>query len=198
MKQDKSILRKQLLVRRKELSQLQQWQATLASRSDAVLQFIENLSKQYGASIGGYVALNDEFDISALLLNLQKRGFLVSLPYLLDNSKMCFKIYDCTKSDSLEQSNIFKIWQPKASASSIRPSILLVPLVGFDKNGVRLGYGGGFYDRYLAQQLESGIKPYVLGVGFAGQEVSFIEKQPHDYDLDAILTEDGIRLFSKT
>jgi 5-formyltetrahydrofolate cyclo-ligase len=70
------------------------------------------------------------------------------------------------------------------------PDLLLIPLVGFDAAGYRLGYGGGYYDRTLAP-LDP--QPYKLGVAYAESEIPTIEPQPHDIRMDLIVTEAGRR-----
>jgi 5-formyltetrahydrofolate cyclo-ligase len=72
----------------------------------------------------------------------------------------------------------------------VQPDCLLVPLVGFDEAGYRLGYGGGYYDRTIAALLP---RPLVLGVGYAFQHLPTIHPQAFDWPMDAIVTEDGIR-----
>src|SRR5690606_21931832 len=76
-----------------------------------------------------------------------------------------------------------------AEREPVRPTALLVPVVGFDAAGYRLGYGGGYYDRTLAL-LEP--RPLTIGVGYAGARLDTIHPQPHDIPLDAIVTEAGV------
>jgi len=73
-----------------------------------------------------------------------------------------------------------------ADGAVIEPDALLVPLVGFDSEGYRLGYGGGYYDRTLASRRR---KPLTIGVGFELSELPTIHPQPHDIPMDAIVTE---------
>jgi hypothetical protein len=70
----------------------------------------------------------------------------------------------------------------------VQPTALLVPLIGFDKAGYRLGYGGGYYDRTLAVMIP---KPLTIGVGYALGRLETIHPQPHDIPMDAIVTEEG-------
>ena len=87
--------------------------------------------------------------------------------------------------------------EPVESAPEIEPDLLLVPLLAFDAQGYRLGYGGGFYDRTLAGLRQR--KP-ILAVGFAyaEQEVDAVPCEGHDQRLDALLTPAGYRLIGKT
>lgn len=71
---------------------------------------------------------------------------------------------------------------------SVQPTILLVPLVGFDERGYRLGYGGGYFDRTLAAATP---KPLTIGVGYELGRLPTIYPQPHDIPMDAIVTENG-------
>ena len=73
--------------------------------------------------------------------------------------------------------------------------LAVLPLVGIDINGFRLGYGGGYYDRYFYQDRELSRKPFIIGVGYAFQilEVSFAEN--HDLKCDSVITEKGVLKF---
>jgi 5,10-methenyltetrahydrofolate synthetase len=73
---------------------------------------------------------------------------------------------------------------------AVIPAITLAPLVGWDGNGYRLGYGGGYFDRTLAALTP---RPYVIGVGLEAARLPTIFPQPHDIRLDAIVTEAGVR-----
>lgn len=70
----------------------------------------------------------------------------------------------------------------------LEPQLLLVPCVGFGPVGLRLGYGGGFYDRTLATVSP---QPYTVGLGYAYGFIPWLEAEPHDVPLDSLLTEDG-------
>lgn len=71
--------------------------------------------------------------------------------------------------------------------------IILVPLLGIDQQGYRLGYGGGFYDRVLAKSLK---KPYLIGLGFQQQCTDSLPHDPWDIPLDAFLSEQGWLFFT--
>ncbi len=76
------------------------------------------------------------------------------------------------------------------------PDLVLVPLLAFDPYGGRLGQGGGYYDRTLAQ-LRAERPVFVLGLAYAGQEVERLPAETHDQPLDAVLTETGLRSFAR-
>jgi len=101
----------------------------------------------------------------------------------------------------------FRRWTPQAeltpdaqgvpaplSGGRLTPQLVFVPLLAFTADGARLGYGGGYYDRTLAQLRRSG-EVFACGVAYAGQEVASLPIDPHDQPLDAILTPDGYRKF---
>jgi 5,10-methenyltetrahydrofolate synthetase len=97
---------------------------------------------------------------------------------------------------------LFRIWHADAplvagpfdaahpsEGPAVVPDVVIVPLLGFDAAGYRLGYGAGYYDRTLAALRP---RPLALGVGFACGRLPTIRPQPHDIALDAIVTEDGV------
>jgi 5-formyltetrahydrofolate cyclo-ligase len=95
--------------------------------------------------------------------------------------------------------NAFGIDEPRAPASRRQPLLqletVLVPLVGFDQAGHRLGMGAGFYDRALARRRDgtrAWRRPRLVGVAFACQEVPAIEPSPWDVALDVVVTERGV------
>ena len=81
-------------------------------------------------------------------------------------------------------------FQP-TDAAPVVPRLLLVPMLAFDPEGYRLGYGGGFYDRTLQELRRSGRTVTAVGVCYAGLEVDAVPRQTHDARLDWIVTEDG-------
>jgi 5,10-methenyltetrahydrofolate synthetase len=83
---------------------------------------------------------------------------------------------------------LWKIPYP-ADGSDVQPGIVIAPLVGFDRQGFRLGYGGGFFDRTLARLTP---RPLVIGVGYASAALETIFPQPHDIGMDWIVTDEGL------
>ncbi|GAB4359567.1 MAG: hypothetical protein Kow00114_12570 [Kiloniellaceae bacterium] len=138
------------------------------------------------ACVGFYWPFKGEVDLRHLVRDLIGLGAEAALPVVVE------------KGQPLE----FWSWQPRAKMGRgiwnipvpaerkpVRPTALLVPLVGFDGAGYRLGYGGGYYDRTLAQ-LEP--RPLTIGIGYACGRLPTIFPQPHDIPLDAIVTEAGV------
>ena len=82
--------------------------------------------------------------------------------------------------------------QPPASGTAILPDVILTPLLAFDTAGWRLGYGGGFYDRTIADYAIHGHKASVIGLAYDGQKLDKVPVGPHDMPLDAVLSPSGL------
>lgn len=108
-----------------------------------------------------------------------------------------------------EKSMIFREWklgdplirhamgmeEPKAEATEFIPEIILTPLIAFDGDGYRLGYGGGYYDRTMEALRALEKPPLFIGVAFSLQEVEQVPTDANDAPLDGILTELGVSMF---
>jgi len=131
--------------------------------------------------IGGYYPINYEIDCLQILKNLSKEGYKISLPVTKENKTMNF--FEWSFNEILLLSSL-GIPQPN-KLKKVIPDVLLVPLVAFDRFNNRLGYGGGFYDRYLNDNK----KILSIGFAFSCQKVNRLEINPFDKKLDVILTE---------
>ena len=133
--------------------------------------------------IGGYYPANFEIDDLKLLKKFEKKNFIISLPVIKKNFKMDF--YKWSFSDPLKV-NKYGIPEPETN-NMVYPDILLIPLVAFDKNLNRLGYGGGYYDR-LIEELSK--KKYIIKIGLAlsVQKVDKIPINAYDQKLDYVVT----------
>jgi 5-formyltetrahydrofolate cyclo-ligase len=133
--------------------------------------------------IGGYYPVNFEIDDLALLRKFEKDKFIISLPVIKKNFQMDF--YKWTFSDPLKV-NKYGIPEPEIK-NIIYPDILLIPLVAFDKNLNRLGYGGGYYDR-LIEKLSKKKKIIKIGLAFSVQKINEVPINIYDQRLDYIVT----------
>ena len=138
-------------------------------------------------SVGGYYPSNYEIDDLDILNLLEKNFFKVSLPIIKKDNQMNF--FKWSNNDPLKI-NKFGIPEP-ASSRIFYPDILLVPLVGYDGNLNRLGYGGGFYDRYI-EKIEKIKKVIKIGLAFSCQRFKNIPINQYDKKLDFIVTEKEI------
>ena len=138
-------------------------------------------------SIGGYYPSNYEIDDLDILDLLEKKNFKVSLPIIKKDNQMNF--YSWSRNDPLKI-NKFGIPEP-VSSKIFYPDILLVPLVAYDVSLNRLGYGGGYYDRYI-EKIEKVKKVLKIGLAFSFQKISSIPINQYDKRLDFIVTEKEI------
>lgn len=139
--------------------------------------------------VSAYWPMKTELDVRPLMLSLFNKGITVCLPVVV------------AKTDPL----VFRRWEPGAELvagpygteqpnekyEAVLPDVLLLPLLAFDRSGGRLGYGGGFYDRTVAE-LRAGTSPVVVGVAFSDQEIQEVPLEETDERLDFILTEKEI------
>lgn len=140
----------------------------------------EKISKKI---IGGYYPVNFEIDDLILLQKFEKNRFIISLPVIKKNFQMDF--YKWSFYDLL---NVNKYGIPEPENNNIvYPDILLIPLVAFDKNLNRLGYGGGYYDR-LIKKLSKKKKIIKIGLAFSFQKIDKVPINAYDQKLDYILT----------
>jgi len=158
--------------------------AALAARDHALASGLLD-----GAGVvAGYRPIRTEIDPTPLMEALGARGARLCLPVIEGEGRPL----------------AFREWRPGAammpgpfgaevprSGEWLTPGALIVPLVGFDAQGWRLGYGGGFYDRTLAG-LRAGPGAVALGLAYAAQEVPAVPREPTDERLDAVATEAGL------
>jgi 5-formyltetrahydrofolate cyclo-ligase len=138
-------------------------------------------------NLGGYYPSNFEIDDLEILKVLEKKKFKISLPIIKKNNQMDF--FKWSKNDPLK---INKYGIPEPISSKIfYPDILLIPLVGYDNHLNRLGYGGGFYDRYI-EKIEKIKKVIKIGLAFSYQRLKSVPINQNDKKLDFIITENEI------
>ena len=149
------------------------------------IQLIQILKKEKinKKIIGGYYPINFEIDDLVLLRKFEKNKFKISLPVIKKNFQMDF--YKWTFSSPLKV-NKYGIPEPEIK-SIVYPDILLIPLVAFDKNLNRLGYGGGYYDR-LIERLSKKKKIIKIGLAFSIQKVDKVPINVYDKKLDYVVT----------
>lgn len=139
--------------------------------------------------VSGFYPFNSEIDCLALMAALNKAGCVTVLPFIIaPHQPLGFRQW------GPGDPTIPGIWDipvPLSEAANLVPDILLVPLLGFDRAGYRIGYGGGFYDRTLARLGANG-KIISVGLAFSTQEVDEVPREAHDVPLDWILTENGL------
>jgi 5-formyltetrahydrofolate cyclo-ligase len=163
-------------------------------RADAAVEaarhFFDGIVLQAGDVVAAYWRIRDELDCQPILVKLMDSNQTVVLPVVLGPEQpLDLRVWE--QGASLYESG-FGTLAPSELAPKAEPDIVIMPLLGFDDRGTRLGYGGGYYDRTLASMTK---KPKLVGLAFAAQELDRIPREKHDVPLDAIVTEAGVRYF---
>ncbi len=178
---NKSSLRKKILELRKK-----NYSENFNISQIKLFRFLEK-KKLQSKIVGGYYPFNYELDILNILEIFEKKKYTISLPKIAKNNEMNF-----FKWSTKEPLKINRYGIPESiSVKKVYPNILLIPLVGFDNQFNRLGYGGGFYDRYLSK-IKNKNKILKIGIGFSFQKVKNLPINKHDQKLDCIITEKKI------
>lgn len=183
----KSILRKQYKLRRASLFVSD---ADKKKADDAIKEYFISLKKSHNISVFLiYVSFRDEVDTKELIEYLLSSGGKVAVPRCYENGRMEFFVIS-----SLEnlRTSAYGILEPEDDerfrVTDFEDSLCIVPGLAFDSSGMRIGYGGGYYDRFLEKHEN------MISVGFCYD--SLIEKsvltEKHDRKVDYIITEKGI------
>jgi len=140
------------------------------------------------SSIGGYWPIKGEFDPLPALYRWSEADAVrrIGLP-VVDKAARTLRFHVWFPGCPMEP-DAYDIPKPKGT-EAFHPQMLLVPCVGFAKLGVRLGYGGGFYDRTAAALAP---RPYVVGLAYSTGYVRGLKPRPQDLQVDAMLTEQGV------
>ena len=175
---DKSVARTVAFARRKDAHALGQGNAGYLS---------EVLAGYRGVPLAGYMAMRTEIDPTAAMEEAAAHG-PIGVPVIMGAG----------------QPLKFRLWEPGCALIKgefgamipetgdwMIPEIVIVPLVAFDRQGGRLGYGGGFYDRTL-EQLRSAQPTLAIGFAYGAQEAENLPLEPTDQPLDLIVTETGV------
>lgn len=163
--------------------------------SQAVTQrLLQGFPELEGLVVGCCWPYQGEFDARHAARHLRDRGARIVLPVVV------------AKGAPME----FRAWWPGApmargvlglpfpdGTAVLQPQALLIPPVGFDGDGYRLGYGGGYFDRTLAALAATGAAPLKIGVGFEIGRLPTVHPQPHDIPMDAMVTEAAVQRFAR-
>ncbi|MEM1147845.1 MAG: 5-formyltetrahydrofolate cyclo-ligase [Pseudomonadota bacterium] len=150
-------------------------------------KFPMKLLDRYGPIVAAYLPIGSEIDPRPLMTKLAAADAKLALPSVQDDGSMVYRAY--RRGDMLEQRQ-FGLLEPNPEVPEVSPTLVLTPLLGFDRSGNRIGYGKGHYDRALAKLRERG-RVFVCGLAFWGQEVDAVPVEPHDIPLDWVMTERG-------
>ena len=197
---DKKRLRQQLRRQRKTLNRSYR---TWATRH--INRLLYPLIRRH-KRLGVYWATGSELSLMPLIMTAQQRGAEVYLPYIETNQRQLW-FTPCPRLNNpritqryLRQHNLHvrKRQIPQFEGAKIRAhwlKTLIIPLVGIDHQGHRLGQGGGYYDATLSVQHK--VKPQMIAVGFSCQQVRQIQTDPHDINMPIFVCEQGYQYFNQ-
>ena len=175
----KSKLRKRLLQLRKK-----KYYENLNLKNKKTL--IEIISKN--KIIGAYYPVNFEMNLLNFLKELKKKKIKISLPVINKNNQMDFYLWS---GNDLLTVNKFGIPEPE-KIKKVIPNLILVPIVGFDREFYRLGYGGGYYDRYINKIEKKNKFIKKIGIAYSFQKIKKIPINQFDKKMDIIITDQYI------
>lgn len=183
---EKKALRESARANRRELA------ARCPDFAKRIASFVDKLPIRPPVDVSSYRALPEEADPSRLVTALQARGCEISYPRVHQKAQPLW--FHVPIADEPWLLGAFGIPEPRATWPRAFPAVLLVPLLAFDAEGYRLGYGGGYYDRTL-MHLRRRQPLTAIGVAFSGQEVDQVPHDAADQRLDLVVTELGVRRF---
>ena len=150
-----------------------------------LIKLIKTVSKN--KKLGLYYPIGSEVSTIDIISHLRKKKYIISLPVLEKKSKMSF--YEWKEKSPLKINN-FGIPEP-ARFKKITPSTLIIPMVAFDTKLNRLGYGGGFYDRFI-NKLEKNKKILKIGLALSCQKINKVPTNKFDKKMNYIITENKV------
>lgn len=192
----KDIIRKHMLAKRKALDVIYM-QSAAGALVEKLLSYIPNNS----SIIAGYSPIRNEMDVRPAMIALVNRGHALCLPVISDEPSPHLKEGRVRGDGGLQ----FHHWHPDdplvlgsygieipTKGQAATPDMVLVPLVAFDAQGNRLGYGAGYYDRTIntLRHVKKHVK--IIGIAYSLQQIDHIAAEPHDEQLDMVITESGI------
>ncbi|MEX1307521.1 MAG: 5-formyltetrahydrofolate cyclo-ligase [Eubacteriales bacterium] len=179
---DKALLRKELLKKRRAMSERE-----IADKSQAIFERLRDLPeyKRAGAVLA-YSAFDNEVQTDGIIEDLKARKAWIYLPVITSETEFM----PCKMTQDM-QKNRYGIEEPMpietAPKGSGKIDLVICPGVGFDFSGYRLGYGKGYYDRFL-----SGEKLFKIGLAFEAQMVKMLAAEETDIPMDCVITEKAV------
>jgi 5-formyltetrahydrofolate cyclo-ligase len=185
---EKARVRKLALGRRDGLGTIER-----ADGSAAIAAAILALELPPRCVVSAFLPIQSEVDLAEAIAGLDARGHPVGLPIMVEGG-LVFRRF--RPGDALVPLG-FGTRGPGPDAPEVVPDVLLMPLSAFDRQGGRIGYGRGFYDRAVAGLRAAGRFPRLIGIAFSVQEVAAVPMEPHDAPLDMIVTERDVFRFAR-
>jgi 5-formyltetrahydrofolate cyclo-ligase len=189
----KALLRRQLRLARRALDA-----GTHAAHSTRAARAVMRLPGfAAGKRIAVYLPFDRETDTGALLAAARRRGIRVYVPVITDRRHSVMRFYPL---DGSTRPGVFGISVPHGAGRAVAAQwldLIVIPLVGVDARGYRLGMGGGFYDRALSfrRRRRFWMGPHLVGLAFDCQRTEQSFAQPWDVGLNSLATESGVQHF---
>lgn len=183
LKNIKSAIRSKILDKRNSLSIKEKRNAS----RNAISIFMGNVPIEKKDIIASFVSIAGEIDITFLTEILYENGNKIALPVVTKkHTPLSFRTFD--PKDSMIFNEKYNIYEPLASQKELIPTVIIVPLIACDKEGNRIGFGGGFYDRTI-ELLEKRREIFKVGIAYDFQVLNEIPISEHDQQLDCIITD---------
>jgi 5-formyltetrahydrofolate cyclo-ligase len=164
--------------------------------SKKVSSYIENFLQEHKhlKVVAAYMPINSELDLGPTLTKIRALEKKICLPLILSqNAPLQFKVWEHGAKLVVGEFNVLV----PVSEEILEPDLILCPMLRFDPDGFRLGYGGGFYDRTI-DHLSKRKSIFTMGCGYSQQlSQKCLPKGDHDKSLDSVVTEHGITFFNK-
>ena len=182
MKNKERLRKKYLAIRKKKYFEIS------SNFFNPLFQLIQTKYKKKGVKLSCYYPASYEVDVLKMLESNLIKNLRILLPVLKSKDFMHFCEW---RNRDVMQINTFGMLEPFKLSKNIIPNIMLIPLLAFDHSKNRLGYGGGFYDKYLNKYLNRNKNILTIGIAFSFQKHKKIPVSSNDVKLNYILTEKG-------
>jgi 5-formyltetrahydrofolate cyclo-ligase len=156
--------------------------------AENVVELLSSFTRAH--TVSGYLPIGNEIGTLQTLTALADAGYKTCLPVVLENGcPLDFRLW--VEGSPLEYGPL-RTRHPKSDAIQVKPNVLLIPLLAYDDDGYRLGWGGGFYDRTLGAYQSEGRPVIAIGVCYDGQHVAGLPFDEFDMPMDWVVTEKRI------
>ncbi|MEU6946848.1 5-formyltetrahydrofolate cyclo-ligase [Streptomyces sp. NPDC046316] len=191
---DKAALRRQLLAARARLTS-----HDVEAAGERLARGARDLAELAEAStVAAYVSVGREPGTRALLDALRANGARVLLPVLLPDNDLDWAAYEGAERLAKAGRGLLEPTGPRLGPEAVcAADVVLLPGLAVDGRGMRLGRGGGSYDRVLARLARAGADPALVVLLYANEVVARVPEEPHDHPVHAVVTPEGVRRFER-
>ena len=160
---------------------------------DAFNKLIKCIEFDKVNAVASFMSIRSEISTKQLNKKIKEMKKTLAFPVIEKNSEdLIFKKFNSDKNFKLGK---FNIPEPSIDNIEIIPQLIFVPCLGFDLDGYRIGYGGGFYDKTFAKLKKLNLIFYTVGFAFDKQKQNILPREKYDYKLDFVLTEKQLYKF---